>query len=163
MILAFSHPCLVVPDLEVARVFYEKMFGFSHLSDEGWSHNPAIDKAIGTPNSACKGYMMRGHNCLLELFEFSSPEQSPQNPAALDSQELGIRHLAFYVDDVETESRRFVDLGGSYFGEPTQGVAYLRDPFGNIIELCEIPNNEENPVNLPGISSLNNTDYGASS
>ncbi len=155
MILAFSHPCIIVPDLDRAREFYEKMFGFKHLSDEGWQDNPTIDKAVGTPNSACRGYMLAGHNCLLELFEFSSPEKNQQNPQQLGVQDLGIRHLGFYVDDVNQETERFIALGGSRFGEAVGGVVYLRDPFGNIIELCEIPNESENPVNLPGISSLN--------
>ena len=155
MILAFSHPCLVVPDVEQAREFYEQMFGFKYLSDEGWEKNSAIDTAVGTPNSACRGYMLAGHNCLLELFEFSQPAKSGQQPKTLGIQELGIRHLSFYVDDVELECRRFLELGGSHLGQPEGGVVYLRDPFGNIIELCEIPNEAENPANLPGISSLN--------
>ena len=28
------------------------------------------------------------------------------------------------------------------------------DPFGNILELCEIPVEEENPTTLPGVSTL---------
>ena len=73
MILAFSHPCIVVSDLEAARDFYEQMFGFRLLSNEGWNNDPIIGAAVGTPKSSCKGYMLAGHNCFLELFEFSSP------------------------------------------------------------------------------------------
>jgi len=36
MILGFAHPGLVVTDLEKARTFYETMFGFRHIGDEGW-------------------------------------------------------------------------------------------------------------------------------
>lgn len=155
MILAFSHPCIVVSDLEKARSFYEKMFGFHLLSEEGWQDNPIVDRAVGTPNSASKGYMLAGHNCLLELFEFITPAKTGPSPQTLGIQELGIRHLCFYVDDVEVESQRFLALGGQAFGEPEMGVVYLRDPFGNIIELCEIPNERENPLNLPGVNALN--------
>jgi hypothetical protein len=45
-------------------------------------------------------------------------------------------------------------LGGQVLGKPRGGVVYCRDPFGNIIELCEIPGEAENPVNLPGVSTL---------
>ena len=38
-------------------------------------------------------------------------------------------------------------------------AVYLRDPFGNIIELCEIPNERENPTNLPGVNAL--SEFGA--
>jgi hypothetical protein len=37
----------------------------------------------------------------------------------------------------------------------TQAV-YARDPFGNMIELCQIPTPEESPVNLAGVAELGN-------
>ncbi len=155
MILAFSHPCIIVSDLEKARRFYEEMFGFRLLSKEGWRDSPVVDRAVGTPNSACTGYMLAGHNCFLEMFEFQSPQQVGPEPGSLGIQEQGIRHLSFYVDDVNFEFQRFLSLGGKALGETEFGVVYCRDPFGNVIELCEIPNEEENPLKLPGISSLN--------
>lgn len=154
MILAFSHPAIVVNDLEKARHFYQEMFGFSVISREGWTNNPDADKATGTPGSDCKGYMMAGHNCFLELFEFASPPQVAPSPQKLGAQEQGIRHLAFYVDDVIKESTRFLALGGQALGQPHQGAVYLRDPFGNIIELCEIPNQNEQPTRLSGVDRL---------
>ena len=62
MILAFAHPCLVVDDVELARIFYEKMFGFRVISNEGWSDNPVVDSAIGSHQSSSRGYMLAGHN-----------------------------------------------------------------------------------------------------
>jgi catechol 2,3-dioxygenase-like lactoylglutathione lyase family enzyme len=161
MILAFAHPCLVVPDLERAREFYEQMFGFEMLSNEGWSDDPDADRATGLKESACRGYMLKGHNCFLELFEFTAPEsENPQSrfPHANDP---GIRHLAFFVDDCWQEYDRLQRLGGLAMGVPAgdaeNGYAvYCRDPFGNIIELAEIPNPEECPTRLPGVSRLAN-------
>ena len=146
MILGFAHPGLVVPDLEKARSFYEQMFGFRHFCDEGWQDNPTVDKVVGIDGSACKGYTLAGHNCYLELFEFSAHES-------------GIRHLAFFVDDCRAEYQRLLGLGGDVLGEPTDiggGVytVYCRDPFGNIIELAELPTKDEDPRNLPGVDSL---------
>ena len=159
MILAFSHPGIVVPDLEAAREFYQAMFGFRLLSDEGWSDSPETDRVIGSNNSACRGYMLAGHNCYLELFQYQAPAQTAQPPAELGAHELGIRHLAFYVDDCRAEYRRLLSLGGEVLGEPMGNeagiyVVYCRDPFGNIIELCEVPCEEENPTRLPGVSCL---------
>ena len=154
MILAVAHPCIVVPDLEKARAFYQEMFGFELLSTEGWSNDARADKATGLSNSACRGYMLAGHNCFLELFEYSSPEQLGALPQSLRPNEQGIRHLAFFVDDVTSETERFVNLGGELLGTPEGSAVYLRDPFGNIIELCEIPSPQENPKNLPGVTSL---------
>lgn len=160
MILAFAHPCLVVDNVEVARAFYEQMFDFKVISKEGWSDNPLVDSAIGSQNSSCRGYMMAGHNCFLELFEFNAPQQSAAPPENLGPHEPGIRHLAFYVDDCRAEYRRAMELGGSALGLPAprdSGIdaVYFRDPCGNIIELCEIPRPEEQPTRLPGISRLN--------
>ncbi len=154
MILAFAHPGLVVPDLEAACEFYSAMFGFQSISEEGWSADDAADRAIGSEGSACRGLLMAGHNCHLELWEYSAPEQVDTRPSQLGPHQQGIRHLAFYVEDCAAEHQRLLSLGGQVLGEPVNGVVYCRDPFGNIIELCEIPSEEENPINLPGVSSL---------
>jgi catechol 2,3-dioxygenase-like lactoylglutathione lyase family enzyme len=161
VILGFAHPGLVVPDLEKAKTFYEVMFGFRHFCEEGWQDNTAADKVVGVRGSACKGYTLAGHNCFLELFEFSVPTQNGPPPGDLGPHEPGIRHLAFFVDDCRAEYQRLLDLGGEMLGEPTDiggGVftVYCRDPFGNIIELAEPPNRDEDLRNLPGVDSLAN-------
>jgi catechol 2,3-dioxygenase-like lactoylglutathione lyase family enzyme len=139
MILAFAHPGIVVPDLEQAIDFYKKAFGFRLLSDqEGWENSPETDRAIGCPNSASRGAMLAGHNCYLELFEYKSPAQTAR------------------LDDVKNEFERFLSVGGEPLGELVEGATavYGRDPFGNIIELAEIPNPQENPTQLPGVNKL---------
>lgn len=161
MILAFAHPAIVVPSLEDAKEFYCRMFNMKVLSKEGWQDNAAIDEAIGCSQSICSGYTLADHNCCIELFQFDQPQFTSPAPHLLNAHESGLRHIAFYVDDCFTESLHLKQLGGSSIGEPVTfdngaSVAYCRDPFGNIIELCEIPNPEENPVNLLGISRLNN-------
>jgi len=160
MILAFAHPGLVVDDLERARLFYQQMFGFKVISREGWADNPVVDGAVGSDNAVCRGYMMAGHNCYLELFEFDAPTQRAPAPGELGPHEQGIRHLSFYVDDCRAEYQRCLALGGLPLGKPapaSSGVnaVYMRDPCGNIIELCEVPTPEEQPTRLPGITSLN--------
>jgi catechol 2,3-dioxygenase-like lactoylglutathione lyase family enzyme len=157
MILAFAHPGIVVPNLEQAIDFYGKAFGFRLLSDqEGWENSPETDRAIGCPDSASRGAMLAGHNCYLELFEFKSPTQTAEPPGAFLAHEPGIRHIAFYVDDVRKEFERFLSVGGHALGELVEGASavYGRDPFGNIIELAEIPNPKENPTELPGVDKL---------
>ncbi len=157
MILAFAHPGIVVPDLDQAIAFYVKAFGFRLLSDqEGWESSPETDRAIGCPNSACRGAMLAGHNCYIELFEYRSPAQTALPPGRFLAHEPGIRHIAFYVDDVRTEYERILEAGALPLGVLVEGgtVVYCRDPFGNIIELAEIPNPRENPTELPGVDRL---------
>jgi catechol 2,3-dioxygenase-like lactoylglutathione lyase family enzyme len=162
MILGFAHPAIVVPDLDKACEFYEQMFGFRPFAEEGWQDSEAADRAVGLRGSSCRGRTLAGHNCYLELFEYGEPEQAGPDPASLGAHEPGIRHLAFFVDDVRAEYARLKRLGGEALGEPTEiadGIyaVYCRDPFGNIIELCDIPTAEEDPRNLPGVDSL--SDY----
>ena len=159
MILAFAHPCLVVPNLEKASRFYQQMFGFEVISREGWENSPEMDRAIGLNSSSCRGLMMRGHNCFLELFEYASPASDSGSELELNAAATGIRHLAFYVDDCRAEYKRLLELGGIALGEPAgddeAGYAvYCRDPFGNIIELAEIPDQRESPLSLKGVCSL---------
>jgi glyoxylase I family protein len=164
MILAFAHPCIVVDDVEVAREFYQQMFGFRVISKEGWSDNPMVDAAIGSKNSSSRGYMLAGHNCYLEMFEFDAPEQSAPHPGSLGPHERGIRHLSFYVDDCRAEYQRCLTLGGQALGEPPPrgsglDAVYMRDPSGNIIELCEVPGPDESPTVLPGVNCINQEQY----
>ena len=159
MILGFAHPGLVVPDLQKARAFYERMFGFRFFCEEGWDRDENIGRAIGVEETVCKGVTLAGHNCFLEIFEFSQADQTGLSPRALGPHEQGIRHLCFHVDDCCKEYQRLLDLGGEMLGEPTDiggGVytVYCRDPFGNIIELAELPTPAEDPRNLPGINEL---------
>jgi catechol 2,3-dioxygenase-like lactoylglutathione lyase family enzyme len=159
MILGFAHPGLVVPDLEKARRFYEDMFGFRYFCDEGWQGNATVDQVVGIEGSVCRGYTLAGHNCYLELFEFSAPVQTGPSPATLGPHELGIRHLAFFVEDCQKEYGRLLALGGDVLGQPVDiggGVyaVYCRDPFGNIIELCDVPSAAEDPRNLRGVCSV---------
>ena len=66
--------------------------------------------------------------------------------------------IAFYVDDPQKELDRLISLGGSALGRLPEGggAVYARDPFGNMIELCQIPTPEESPVNLAGVAELGN-------
>ncbi len=158
MILAFAHPGIVVPDLEKAIEFYRKMFGFRVIGNESWENSNAYDQAIGLKGSAAKGVMMAGHNCHIEIFEYSAPKPTIEPPATFLAHETGIRHIAFYVDDPQKELDRLISLGGSALGRLPQGggAVYARDPFGNMIELCKIPSPQESPENLPGVRKLGN-------
>ena len=156
MILGFAHPAIVVPDLDKARDFYGEMFGFEVISDEGWSNAPEVDAAIGLKDSHCKGYMMAGQNCFLELFEFLNPPNSAPEPGRLSANDIGLRHLGFYVDDVHKEVARLISLGGSVEDEPIEisdgcFAVYARDPFGNMIELCQPQSRKETLDALPAI------------
>ena len=73
-----------------------------------------------------------------------------------------VRYRYLNVDDCWQEYHRLQQLGGIAMGVPAGdsengNAVYCRDPFGNIIELAEIPDPEECPTRLPGISRLANS------
>ena len=96
MILAFAHPGLVVPDLTQACEFYSRMFGFEVMSEEGWDQDAEADRVIGSQASSSRGLLLAGHNCHLELWEYTAPPQSGNNRSDFGAHELGIRHLGEY-------------------------------------------------------------------
>lgn len=160
MIIGFAHPCLVVKDAKSVRDFYCAMFGFKEISEEGWSNSPDVDKAVGVSKSEVKGFMLAGPNCFLEIHEYSSVYGDNHKPQDIPANGLGIRHLAFQVDNCFTEAKRFVKHGGMLFSEPVQmtdGVyaVYGRDPFGHIIELCEPVTEQEHLSSLAGLTKNN--------
>ena len=161
MILGFAHPCIVVPDANQAKLFYQQMFGFVVNSKEQWSNVEQVDAAIGVRNSAVSGFMMKGHNCFLEIHQYLSPVANDITPNDFNANNLGIRHLAFLVDDCFAESKRLQALGGSEIGAPVEVAAgifavYCRDPFGNIIEMCEPVTVSENLTSLAGVNCHSN-------
>ncbi len=143
MIIGFSHPALVVPDLEKALAFYRDMFGFEVWGEESWEAPSAeADHGLGVKGTSARGYILKSYNCYLELWQYHTPEKQGPDPATLGAHEYGIRHLAFEVDDVCAEFERLVQLGGIAMNAPVriegQNTIYCRDPFGNIIELMEV-------------------------
>jgi 3-oxoacyl-[acyl-carrier protein] reductase len=143
VIIGFHHPGIVVPNLQLAREFYEQALDFEYLRDYGWdeSQSEVAEQVLGVAGTTTRCALMRAGNCFLELFEYLTP-QSEGNPARRRPCDYGIAHLAFQVSDIDAAFERFVAAGGSAHHPPVQvGEArsiYLRDPFGNIIELMQL-------------------------
>jgi glyoxylase I family protein len=140
MIQGLHHPGIVVPDLERARVFYAALLDLEVMMEEEWeAPDPVYDQGTGLKNSAARGYVMRGSNLYLELWEYSAPS-SDVDPQKLGANDYGLRHLCFEVDDLLAEWDRLRALGGIQMNPPVlfedgSGAAvYCRDPFGNLIE-----------------------------
>ena len=141
--IRLHHPGVVVPDLERAVEFYSAFLGLTVEYDEAWDvGNDTYDQGVGLHKSAARGKQLRGANFFLELWQYDAPEQIGRAPSELGANDLGLRHLAFEVDDVAAQLERLVELGGSKMNDPVQfddddlgSVTYCRDPFGNIIEL----------------------------
>ena len=154
MPVAFAHPCLLVPDLEKARRFYQDMFGFELVSERNSQGSEKSGSPADPGDCTCRAYMMKAQNCSLELVESREPFAEPPLMNFRDAQDPGLHHLSFYVDDCWGEYRRFQELGGFAMGIPAGDArhgysVFCRDPFGNIMELTERPRPETIQSHLP--------------
>ena len=145
--VTFHHFGIVVPDLDKASQFYQQALGFEEQYRFNWTaeHSPLVEQVIGIKDSAAHAIMLEGGGCHLELFEYSDPEPRG-DPESERPSDRGIAHLAFAFDDVDAAWQRFKDAGGVIHNKAIQlgrsRAVYGRDPFGNIIELMQLSNEE---------------------
>jgi catechol 2,3-dioxygenase-like lactoylglutathione lyase family enzyme len=135
-----DHVGVVVADLPAATAFFLEL-GLE-LHGEGQVEGDWVDRVVGLEGIRAQIAMLQtsdGHN-RLELTKFQSPpaqggEHAPPNT-------LGIRHLAFEVDDIDTMlaglRARSAELVGEVerYGDSYR-LCYVRGPEGIIVELAE--------------------------
>ena len=138
-VTGFHHAAIVVPDLDKAVRFYSGLAGYEKVRESRWGRDSVFNRIIGLSGSSARFCMLEGPNGYLELFEYEQP-QSTADPASLNANDYGIRHLCFQVEDVEAALARVIELGGGKMNEPVTNelgitCVYCRDPFGNLLEL----------------------------
>jgi catechol 2,3-dioxygenase-like lactoylglutathione lyase family enzyme len=130
----FDHVGITVADLDRATAFFEGL----GLEVEGrmFMEGEFVDTVIGIPDSRSEIVMLRppGGGTGLELSSFTRPEHQPGSPAAM-STELGLRNVAFEVDDLQAAVKGLVGGIGQY--ENVWRMAYVRGPEGIIVALAE--------------------------
>ncbi len=137
----FDHVGITVADLEAVTAFFVRL-GFEtegRMVMEG----EFVDTVIGIPDSRSEIVMLRlpGGGTGLELSSFMRPNHVPGSPNAM-SNELGLRNVAFEVDDLHAildrlaaEGYRLVGDVGQY--EDMWRMAYVRGPEGIIVALAQ--------------------------
>ena len=106
------------------------------------STSELIDTVCGTPGARTEIVMLRppGGDTAVELSSFVRPDHDPGSPAMAN--ELGLRSVAFEVDDLRATVDRLAADGYGLVGgvgryENTWLMAYLRGPEGIIVALAE--------------------------
>ena len=118
---------LYVADPSEAVDFYERAFGLSRrFVAEG---NSYAELETGSTTLSFAAYELADGN-LPNGFQRPSPEQPPFNV-----------ELALVFDDVEAAYARALEEGADGLAEPArkpqgQTVGYVRDPFGNLVEIA---------------------------
>ena len=84
--------------------------------------------------------MLKIGETFLEVFQFSSPAQSPR-AASRPVNKYGITHICLEVTDIQSEYERLLAAGMTFHCAPQSqdgsSMVYGRDPDGNVVELIE--------------------------
>ena len=136
-----DHVGIIVNDLPAAKAFFLdlglEMEGEAEVEGE-W-----VERIIGLHDVKAALVMLRTPDgeASIELAKFYKPsdEEGIQRPLA---NTLGIRHIAFVVEDIEAVVAKLKKNGTELFGEihsyeNSYKLCYVRGPEGIILELAE--------------------------
>jgi catechol 2,3-dioxygenase-like lactoylglutathione lyase family enzyme len=137
----FDHVGITVADLDTVTAFFVRL----GLEVEGrmFVEGEFLDTVIGIPDSRTEIVMLRPPDggTGVELSSFVRPDHEPGSPAAM-ANELGLRNVAFEVDDLQAAMDRLAADGYGLVGgigqyERIWRMAYVRGPEGIIVALAE--------------------------
>ena len=94
------HVAISVPDIEVAAQFYEKTFGMERINEVQTNHGNGISLSDGVVN--------------LTVLNFPTDESAGDERG---KDYVGLHHMGFIVEDLESASEHVVEQGGSYHKE----------------------------------------------
>jgi catechol 2,3-dioxygenase-like lactoylglutathione lyase family enzyme len=138
-----DHIGIVVNDLAAAKAFFLD-FGLEVVG-EAEVAGAWVDKVVGLNDVKSDIVVLRtpdGGGTNIELIKYYKPlplDQEVQQPLANN---LGIRNIAFTVDDIEAVVAKLKQKGVEIFGEVQQyeesyKLCYIRGPEGIILMLAE--------------------------
>jgi catechol 2,3-dioxygenase-like lactoylglutathione lyase family enzyme len=137
----FDHVGITVADLDAVSAFFVTL----GLEVEGrtFLEGEFLDTVIGIPDARTEMVMLRAPDggAGVELASFIRPDHQPGSPAAM-STELGLRSVAFEVDDLQAVVERLAQEGYGLIGgvgeyEDAWRMASVRGPEGIIVSLAE--------------------------
>ena len=138
----FDHVGITVADLDLATEFLVGL-GLEVEGPRMFVEGKFFDIVIGIPDSRTEIVMLRPPDggTRLELSRFVRPDHDPGSPAAM-ANELGLRNMAFEVDDLQAAVDRLAADGYGLVGgigqyEHVWRMAYVRGPEGIIVSLAE--------------------------
>ena len=141
MIEGIRHTGIVVNNLQKASEFYLAL-GFK-IQAKANEEGRFIEKVTGFKNVNIEWIkMVLNDGNLLELIQYNNPKKEKKLNKQPPNQ-IGVSHIAFNVNNIESFCKNIVDLGGSIINEPAITnnkqfkVAYCHDIEGNLLEVVE--------------------------
>ncbi len=140
-----DHVGVIVNDLPAAKAFFLD-FGLE-LQGEGALGGAWLDRVVGLNDvkTSFAFFRVPDGQANIELIKFHTPsdENGIRQPLAnANANTLGIRHIAFAVEDIEAVVARLKEKGTETFSEiqDFEGkykLCYVRGPEGIILELAK--------------------------
>ncbi len=128
--MKFFHAALSVKSIADSRLFYEKVFGLKF-------------KVAGErPEVGIKFIMLEDEKgTVIELIEHNKP--TPLTEDLMDFSKVGIKHIAFVVDNLEEVFAKAIKEGAKEIWPIKKGVtvkrlAFISDPNNIPVELIEL-------------------------
>lgn len=122
MIKSFDHVAVTLKEFDKTIDWYVKNLGFSvKIKTE--------NKERGTRMA----FLEADGQAMLEFFGFIDPKRAVEGPT-LKAEETGVKHISFYVDDLDGMCQRLKSAGVEFTAFTPQRVVF-RDPNGILIEL----------------------------
>jgi catechol 2,3-dioxygenase-like lactoylglutathione lyase family enzyme len=137
----FDHVGITVADLDTATAFFVGLG--CEVEGRTFVEGEFVDTVTGIPGSRSHIVVLRPPEggTGLELSSFVRPDHEPGSPTAM-ANELGLRNVAFEVDDLQATVDRLAADGYGLVGgigqyENIWRMAYVRGPEGIIVSLAE--------------------------
>ncbi len=141
MLKSMHHVNIVVTNLQEAKKFFF-LLGFEERASDELS-GEWLSQFVGLPDARAvySGLILPGSDTSIELLQYITPP-SDRNPQLGVANQIGIRHLAFQVDDIEQEVRKLKEngvelLGGQPTGKFNRKFIYFYGPDGILLELVQ--------------------------
>ena len=137
-----DHINISVTDLESSKKFFIDLLGFK-LEKEGILEGEWIDNVVGLPKVRAKYVQLSlnefGTN--LELIQYYQPI-GEKDPKISQANQIGFRHIAFEVKDIEEIYQKLKDAGVKFFSglqvyNGKKKLCYFKGPDDVILELAE--------------------------
>jgi lactoylglutathione lyase len=135
----FSHLGICVTDLDKSLTFYCDGLGFER--GESFPIDATFGAALEVPGDlALTSQFIRREGVAIELLHYTTP--APTGEPSQRRNQVGLTHLSFYVEDVDTTATTLVAAGGTVIESTrttNEGIdlLFLHDPDGVRIELMK--------------------------
>jgi catechol 2,3-dioxygenase-like lactoylglutathione lyase family enzyme len=144
MIKTLDHINIVVSDLQKAKTFFVQL-GFTEVISSRLS-GEQFTLVTGLPNINAEfvGLSLPGSTTNIELIQYFSPT-GRRDPELSKANQLGFRHIAFAVDDIEAEVDRLKAKGVEFrsniqvWEKTGKKLVYFYGPDGILLEFAQYP------------------------